>query len=84
MKDEELWSRILLVVEIGDIVRFKYGRTEWRVDALCTVTYKKLPRQVIKLVRERRGQRGWMVTHLYKEVWQGTKEYRNMRIVRGG
>ena len=84
MKDEELWSRILLVVEIGDIVRFKHGRTEWRVDALDTVTYKKLPRQVIKLVRERRERLGWTITHLYKEVWQGTEEYRNMRIVRGG
>jgi len=81
MNEEDLWNKILLVVQVGDVVRFKYGKVDWHVLAVS-----KLPRsnrQWIKLYRQRRGPMGWMVETLYKEVLQGTVGYRQIRIVRG-
>lgn len=81
MKDEELWNKILLVVQVGDVIRFKYGRVDWHVRG---ITLFKDGRQWIKLYRHRRGRMGWMVQTIYKEILQGTEEYRNVRIVKGG
>lgn len=77
-KDEELWNKILLVVEVGDLVRFKYGKSIWKVLATRMINGKHW----IKVMRARRGRFGWATYTYYKEVWQGTCEYKNMRIVK--
>ena len=82
MKDEELWNKMLLVVEVGDKVRFKYGKVTWEVLTIGTVAGKQW-------IRVRRfcvhisdlTHRMWSETFV-KEVWQGTEEYRNIRIVK--
>ena len=80
MKDEELWNKILLVVEIGDIVRFKYGHTNWTVMTINRLSSPK--KYWIRLSRRKRRRLGWGYETIYKEVWQGTEEYRNIRIVK--
>jgi len=81
-KEKDLWNKILLCVEVGDKVRFKYGKAIWSVYALPSVTRGGFQLQVIKLkrfVRSKMSIVGYRID--YKEVWQGTKEYRNLRIV---
>lgn len=80
MKDEELWNKILLVVQAEDIVRFKYGKVDWTVLYIGQLSNGK---QYLKLRRQR-----YLTAHsmyregVYKTVFQGTPEYRKIRIVK--
>ena len=84
-KEKDLWNKILLCVEVGDKVRFKHGRVTWEIYFI-----KQLPTgmQCLKLRRMARYKNypsiSWnpyFDTMVFKDVFQGTEEYRNMRIV---
>ena len=78
MKEEEVWNRILLCLEVGDIVRFKHGKVDWKVLAISNFDNK----QYIKLRRLRKSRRGWHTDYLYKWVVQGSPGYYKLRIVK--
>lgn len=85
MKDEDIWNKILLVVQVGDQVRFKRGRTVWKV--ILTGHGKNGHFILIKrsITHHVNHTTRWNVPwyeYVQEIVQQGTQEYRNLRIVR--
>jgi len=80
MKDEDIWNKILLVVQEGDRVRFKHGRTVW--DVILTGNGKNGHWILVKRNIKHRDKRTipWC-EYIQEIVQQGTQEYRNLRIV---
>jgi len=78
MKEEEIWNRILLCLEVGDIVRFKNGKVNWEVFAISNFNGK----QQIKLRRLRNSKFGWRRYYIYKWITQGSSAYYKLRIVK--
>jgi len=80
--DEDLWNRILLVVEVGDNIRFKHGKTTWKV--LRIYTFQKSHYILVARVIHHRLLKGrpcsWNESR-QKRIRQGTWEYRNIRII---
>lgn len=73
MKDEELWNKMLLTPQWGDIVKFKYGKVHWLVFAAERINGKLC----LKLLRHL-NKKPYVY---YKEIVEGTWEYKNMRII---
>jgi hypothetical protein len=84
LKDEEIWNKVLLTIHQGDYIRFKNGKVRWFVRLKGKDkrgNYLYLLRNIVHTVNKTvRWNVPWTeITS--KIVYEGTDEYRNLRIV---